>query len=89
MFCVVFFVVVLPAVCLVISGFLNFCRSFLKLKVFLCLIQSYIQSFRDRQVQAQPFPGRLVGGPTTVVDVGYDCGSAAPLTGAAGPLLRV
>lgn len=58
-------------------------------KLFLCLIQSYIQSFRDRQVQAQPFPGRLVGGPNAVVDVGYDCGSTTPLTGAPGPSLRV
>lgn len=54
-----------------------------------CLIQSYIQSFRDRQVQAQPFPDMLVGGPSAVVDVGYDCGSATPLTGVAGPSLRV
>ncbi|GAA6224580.1 transmembrane protein 198-B-like [Lates japonicus] len=53
------------------------------------LSPSYIQSFRDRQVQAQPFPGRLVGGPHAVVDVGYDCGSTAPLTVAAGPSLRV
>ncbi|XP_028255594.1 transmembrane protein 198 [Parambassis ranga] len=52
------------------------------------LSPSYIQSFRDRQVQAQPFPGRLVGGPHSVVDMGYDCGSTAPLTGAAGPSLR-
>uniref|UniRef100_A0A7N8XPU4 Transmembrane protein 198 n=1 Tax=Mastacembelus armatus TaxID=205130 RepID=A0A7N8XPU4_9TELE len=53
------------------------------------LSPSYIQSFRDRQVQAQPFPGRLVSGPHTVVDVGYDCSSSTPLTGAAGPSLRV
>ncbi|XP_029986532.1 LOW QUALITY PROTEIN: transmembrane protein 198 [Sphaeramia orbicularis] len=60
------------------------------------LSPSYIQSFRDRQVQAQPFPGRLVGGPHAVVggphavvDVGYNCGSTPPLTGAAGPPLRV
>lgn len=59
------------------------------LTFFLCLVQSYIQSFRDRQVQAQPFPGRLVGGPNVVVDVGYDCGSTTPLTAAAGPSLRV
>lgn len=52
-------------------------------------VQSYIQSFRERQVQAQPFPSRLVGRPHTVVDVGYDCGSTTPLTGAAGPSLRV
>lgn len=59
------------------------------LMFLLCFIQSYIQSFRDRQVQAQPFPGRLVAGPNVVVDVGYDCGSTTPLTGAAGPSLRV
>lgn len=56
--------------------------------LFLCLLQSYIQSFRDRQVQAQPFPGRLVGGPSAVVNVGYDCGLTTPLTAAAGPSLR-
>lgn len=65
-----------------------FVASTRKRYVFL-FFQSYIQSFRDRQVQAQPFPGRLVGGPHAVVDVGYDCGSTAPLTGAAGPSLRV
>ncbi|KAM9835889.1 transmembrane protein 198 [Aulostomus maculatus] len=52
------------------------------------LSPSYIQSFRDRQVQAQPFPGRLVAGPHTVVDLGYDC-PTTPLTGAAGPSLRI
>lgn len=65
--------------------FLNACPT----KVFLCPNQSYIQSFRERQVQAQPFPSRMVGGPHAVVDVGYDCGSTTPLTGAAGPSLRV
>ncbi|TNM94044.1 transmembrane protein 198-B [Takifugu flavidus] len=53
------------------------------------LSPSYIQSFRDRQVQAQPFPGRLTGDANAVVDVGYDCGATSPLTGATGPLLRV
>ncbi|KAM3584885.1 uncharacterized protein V6R79_001693 [Siganus canaliculatus] len=54
------------------------------------LSPSYIQSFRDRQVQVQqPFPSRLVGGPHAAVDVGYDCGSTTPLTGAARPALRV
>ncbi|KAJ0062343.1 hypothetical protein NL108_010528 [Boleophthalmus pectinirostris] len=47
------------------------------------LSPSYIQSFRERQVQAQPFPSRLV------VDLGYDCSSNTPLTGASGPQLRV
>ncbi|XP_071766757.1 transmembrane protein 198 [Centroberyx gerrardi] len=53
------------------------------------LSPSYIQSFRERQVEARPYPGRLVGGPHAMVDVGYDCGSTTPLTGAAGPSLRV
>ncbi|XP_058474497.1 transmembrane protein 198-B isoform X2 [Solea solea] len=53
------------------------------------LSPSYIQSFRERQVQAQPFPGRSVGGPHEVVDMGYDCSSTTPLSGAAGPSLRV
>ncbi|XP_028327568.1 transmembrane protein 198 [Gouania willdenowi] len=48
------------------------------------LSPSYIQSFRDRQVQAQPF-----GGSHSVVDMGYDCGATGPLTGAPGPLLRM
>lgn len=55
------------------------------------LSPSYIQSFRDRQVEAQPYPpqSRLVGGPHTMVDVDYDCGSTTPLTAAAGPALRM
>ncbi|KAK5620082.1 hypothetical protein CRENBAI_002369 [Crenichthys baileyi] len=52
------------------------------------LSPSYIQSFRDRQVQAQPFTDRLVGGSHAVVEMGYDCGSTTPLTGAALPPLR-
>lgn len=52
------------------------------------LSPSYIQSFRDRQVQAHPITGRLVGGPHAVVEMGYDCSSTTPLTGAAGPSLR-
>ncbi|XP_051913448.1 transmembrane protein 198-B-like [Hippocampus zosterae] len=52
------------------------------------LSPSYIQNFRDRQVQAQPFPGQLLGGPHAAVDLGYDSGSTAPFTGATGPLLR-
>nr|XP_057907695.1 transmembrane protein 198-B-like isoform X2 [Doryrhamphus excisus] len=52
------------------------------------LSPSYIQSFRDRQVQAQPFPRHFLGGPHSAVDLGYDCGSTAPLTTAAGPSLR-
>ncbi|TDG96098.1 hypothetical protein EPR50_G00236040 [Perca flavescens] len=53
------------------------------------LSPSYIQSFRDRQVQVQPVPSRLVGRPHTMVDIGYDRGSTTPLTGAAGPSLNV
>ncbi|XP_034035159.1 transmembrane protein 198-B [Thalassophryne amazonica] len=53
------------------------------------LSPSYIQSFRDRQVQAQPFPGRLVRGAHDIVDVGYEYGSTTHLTSAAGPSLRV
>ncbi|XP_077959397.1 transmembrane protein 198 [Gasterosteus aculeatus] len=49
------------------------------------LSPSYIQSFRERQVQAGPPPRR----PHTVVDVGYDRGSITPLTGAVGASLRV
>ncbi|KAM6945745.1 transmembrane protein 198 [Aplochiton taeniatus] len=54
------------------------------------LSPSYIQSFRDRQVEARPYQGRLVGGgPHALVDVDYDCGSTTPLTAAAGPSLRI
>ncbi|XP_046886350.1 transmembrane protein 198-B [Hypomesus transpacificus] len=55
------------------------------------LSPSYIQSFRERQVEARPYPpqGRLGGGPHTMVDVDYDCGSTTPLTAAAGPSLRL
>ncbi|XP_034052682.1 transmembrane protein 198-B-like [Gymnodraco acuticeps] len=52
------------------------------------LSPSYIQSFRERQVQVQPV-GRLAGRPHTVVDIGYDHGSTTPLTGAPGPPLRI
>ncbi|XP_030637414.1 transmembrane protein 198 [Chanos chanos] len=54
------------------------------------LSPSYIQSFRDRQVDARAYPGgRMVSGGHTSVDIDYDCGSTAPLTSAAGPALRV
>ncbi|KAM8902690.1 transmembrane protein 198 isoform 1-T10 [Spinachia spinachia] len=53
------------------------------------LSPSYIQSFRERQVQAAPLPSRPAGRPHTVVDVGYDRGSTTPLTGAVGASLRV
>ncbi|XP_077369939.1 transmembrane protein 198 [Festucalex cinctus] len=53
------------------------------------LSPSYIQNFRDRQVQAQPFPGQLFGGPhEAAVNLGYDSGSTAHFTGATGPPLR-
>lgn len=50
------------------------------------LSPSYIQSFRDRQVHVQPYPGRLVGGPSAMVDMG--CDLTTPLTATAGPSLR-
>ncbi|KAJ8003560.1 hypothetical protein DPEC_G00149620 [Dallia pectoralis] len=56
------------------------------------LSPSYIQNFRDRQGEGRPYPAgvRLSGaGPHTLVDVDYDCGSATPLTAAAGPSLQV
>ncbi|KAF0045862.1 hypothetical protein F2P81_002391 [Scophthalmus maximus] len=51
------------------------------------LSPSYIQSFRERQVQPQPFPGQLMGGPHVIVDVGYNHSSTRPLSG--GPVLQV
>lgn len=62
---------------------LPFSRSLLCFR--LSSVQSYIQSFRERQVQAGPPPRR----PHTVVDVGYDRGSITPLTAAVGASLRV
>ncbi|XP_056287580.1 transmembrane protein 198-B-like [Pseudoliparis swirei] len=53
------------------------------------LSPSYIQSFRDRQVQDQLAPSRPAGRPHTMVDISYDRSSTTPLTGAAGPSLRV
>ncbi|XP_028990441.1 transmembrane protein 198-B isoform X2 [Betta splendens] len=53
------------------------------------LSPSYIQSFRDRQVQAQPFPGHLIGEAHAVVDVAYNRSSMPPQTEAAGPSLRI
>ncbi|XP_056157087.1 transmembrane protein 198-B [Lampris incognitus] len=53
------------------------------------LSPSYIQSFRDRQVEARPYPGRLIGGPHSMVNMVYEGSSATPLTGAAaGPSQR-
>ncbi|XP_012674460.2 transmembrane protein 198-B [Clupea harengus] len=51
------------------------------------LSPSYIQSFRERQVEARAYPGGRLssGGGHTSVDVGYDCGSTVPLTSTAGP----
>ncbi|KAJ8255178.1 hypothetical protein GJAV_G00201920 [Gymnothorax javanicus] len=54
------------------------------------LSPSYIQSFRDRQVDRRGYPqGRLVSGTHTIVDLDYDCGSTVPLTASAGPAVRV
>ncbi|KAM9820547.1 transmembrane protein 198 [Neosynchiropus ocellatus] len=50
------------------------------------LSPSYIQSFRERQVQIRPFPGHLLGAGNTAL--GYDCGTAAPITTSVGPQLR-
>ncbi|XP_066519270.1 transmembrane protein 198-B [Hoplias malabaricus] len=52
------------------------------------LSPSYIQSFRDRQVDGR-FPGARLSGTHTAVDIDYDCGSTVPLTAGAGPNLRV
>ncbi|XP_028848093.1 transmembrane protein 198-B isoform X2 [Denticeps clupeoides] len=58
------------------------------------LSPSYIQNFRDRQVDRRVdrrgySHGRLVGGSHHIVDLDYDCGSQVPLTAAAGPAVRV
>ncbi|XP_018581007.1 transmembrane protein 198-B-like isoform X1 [Scleropages formosus] len=54
------------------------------------LSPSYIQSFRDRQVDIQEYPqGRLIGAGHTSIDMDYDCGSTVPLTAAAGQAMRV
>nr|XP_023683661.1 transmembrane protein 198-B-like [Paramormyrops kingsleyae]XP_023683662.1 transmembrane protein 198-B-like [Paramormyrops kingsleyae] len=54
------------------------------------LSPSYIQSFRDRQVDIREYPqGRLISGAHTSVDIDYECGSTVPLTAAAGPSMRV
>ncbi|XP_062383613.1 transmembrane protein 198-B [Sardina pilchardus] len=47
------------------------------------LSPSYIQSFRDRQVEARAYPGGRLSGGHTSVDMDYDCGSTVPLTSAA------
>ncbi|XP_030643019.1 transmembrane protein 198-B [Chanos chanos] len=53
------------------------------------LSPSYIQHFRDRQVDRRGYShGRLISGSHTV-DLDYDCGSQVPLTAAAGPAVRV
>uniref|UniRef100_A0A671KM05 Uncharacterized protein n=2 Tax=Sinocyclocheilus TaxID=75365 RepID=A0A671KM05_9TELE len=45
------------------------------------LSPSYIQSFRDRQVDGRAYPaGGLMAVGHTSVDMDYDCGSRVPLT---------
>ncbi|KAK1798693.1 hypothetical protein P4O66_006981 [Electrophorus voltai] len=53
------------------------------------LSPSYIQSFRDRQVDGRAYPNARLSGPHAVVDVDYNCGSTVPLTSGAEPNLRV
>ncbi|XP_028835355.1 transmembrane protein 198 isoform X2 [Denticeps clupeoides] len=54
------------------------------------LSPSYIQSFRDRQVDGRAYPGgRLMTGGHTSVDMDYDCGSTVPLTASSGPSASV
>lgn len=54
------------------------------------LWQSYIQSFRDRQVDGRAYPvGGLMASGHTSVDMDYDCGSTVPLTAGVGPHVRV
>ncbi|XP_051997125.1 transmembrane protein 198-B [Xyrauchen texanus] len=53
------------------------------------LSPSYIQNFRDRQVDGLAYPvGRLMTGHTSV-DMDYDSGSTVPLTSGVGPHVRV
>ncbi|XP_063068136.1 transmembrane protein 198-B-like [Engraulis encrasicolus] len=50
------------------------------------LSPSYIQSFRERQVEGGgAYPGSRLSGGHTSVDMDYDCGSTVPLTATAGP----
>ncbi|NP_001029091.1 transmembrane protein 198 isoform X2 [Danio rerio] len=54
------------------------------------LSPSYIQSFRDRQVDGRAYPvGGLMPSGHTSVDMDYDCGSTVPLTAGVGPHVRV
>ncbi|KAL2080955.1 hypothetical protein ACEWY4_022808 [Coilia grayii] len=57
------------------------------------LSPSYIQSFRDRQVDRRGYSqGRLVGGSHHIVDLDFDYGSQVPLTAATaseGPNARI
>ncbi|XP_043097881.1 transmembrane protein 198-B [Puntigrus tetrazona] len=54
------------------------------------LSPSYIQSFRERQVDGRAYPaGGLMTAGHTSVDMDYDCGSRVPLTSGVGPHVRV
>lgn len=51
------------------------------------LLQSYIQSFRERQTG--PSLNSLIASSHAVVDLDYDCSSTVPLTSGSGPAVRV
>lgn len=51
------------------------------------LMQSYIQSFRERQTG--PSLNSLIASSHAVVDLDYDCSSTVPLTTGSGPAMRV
>ncbi|TRY98352.1 hypothetical protein DNTS_007749 [Danionella cerebrum] len=54
------------------------------------LSPSYIQSFRDRQVDDRAYAvGGLMSSGHTSVNIDYDCGSTVPLTAGPGPQVRV
>lgn len=50
-------------------------------------MQSYIQSFRERQTG--PSLNSLIASSHAVVDLDYDCSSTVPLTTGSGPAMRV
>lgn len=54
------------------------------------LSPSYIQNFRDRQMDGRGYQvGGLLNPGHTSVDIDYDCGSTVPLTAGVGPNVRV
>lgn len=57
--------------------------------LFLYMLQSYIQSFRERQGEGCVYPGARLSGTHTALDVDYECGSTVPLTTGPGPNLGV